>query len=92
MLDRLARGQCVVLDAGLSPELARRGYRPTGALLDAAAAREAPEVLAAVHKAYIDAGADVICAFTERTTVRALSRGGLGMRSAALTNRAVDIA
>ncbi len=92
MLDRLARGQCVVLDGGLSSELSRRGYRPMGPLLDAAAAREAPEILAAVHRAYIDAGADVISAFTERTTVRALSRGGLGMRSAALTHRAVDIA
>ncbi len=72
--------------------MAKRGYRPQGALLDAAAAREAPDKLAAVHRAYIDAGADVISAFTERTTVRALARGGLGMRAAALTHRAVDIA
>lgn len=82
----------MVLDAGLSRELARRGYSPMGPLLDSAAAREVPELLAAVHRAYIDAGADVVCAFTARSTVRALSRGGLGMRSAALTNRAVDIA
>src|SRR5690606_16753222 len=57
-----------------------------------AAAREAPTLLAAIHGAYIDAGADVIRAYTARTTVRALARGGLGMRAAALTNQAVDLA
>jgi S-methylmethionine-dependent homocysteine/selenocysteine methylase len=92
IVERVSRGQCVVLDGGIADELARRGYRPTGPLQDAAAAREAPDLLAAIHRAYIDAGADVVTAFTARTTVRALARGGLGMRAASLTHRAVDLA
>lgn len=92
VLEKLARGQSVVLDGALASELTRRGYRPTGPMLDAAAPREAPEVLAAIHRAYIDAGAEVITAFTARSTVRTLAKGGLGMRAAALTSQAVDIA
>lgn len=92
VLERLARGHSVLVDGDVAAELQRQGYRPSGPLHDAAAAREAPEVLASVHRAFIEAGADVITAFTARTTVRALSRGGLGMRAAALTHRAVDIA
>jgi len=92
VLERLARGQSVVLDGGVAAELARRGYRPTGPLRDAAAAREVPELLGEIHRAYVDAGVDVVSAFTDHTTTRALSRGGLGMRAAALTHRAVDLA
>jgi S-methylmethionine-dependent homocysteine/selenocysteine methylase len=92
VLERLSRGQSIVLDGGVGTELARRGYRPAGPLHDAAAARDAPETLTAVHRAFVDAGADVLTAFTARTTVRALARGGVGMRAAALTNQAVDLA
>ena len=63
---------------------------PEWSMLDAAAPREAPELLATIHRAYLEAGADVIRAFTARSTVRTLAKGGLGMRAAALTNRAVD--
>jgi S-methylmethionine-dependent homocysteine/selenocysteine methylase len=92
VLERLMRGQSIVLDGNIAEELVRRGYRPNHVLHDAAAAREAPELLTAIHRAYAEAGADVLTAFTARTTVRSLARGGLGMRAAALTNQAVDLA
>lgn len=92
MLERLFRGQYIVLDGGVGTELTRRGYQPVGPLHHAAAARDVPELLAAIHRAYIDAGADVITAFTSRTTVRTLARAGYGMRAAAITHQAVDLA
>jgi S-methylmethionine-dependent homocysteine/selenocysteine methylase len=92
VFERLTRGQPIVLDGDTTHALTRRGYRPTSALGTAAAAREVPQVLSAVHREFVAAGADVVLAFTAQTSVRVLARAGFGMRSAALTNHAVDLA
>lgn len=92
VLERLERGQCVLLDGGVALELTRLGYRPQGPLRDAAVARDAPDLLANAYRSMVTAGADVITAFTGRSTVRALARGGVAMRAAALTHRSVDLA
>jgi S-methylmethionine-dependent homocysteine/selenocysteine methylase len=91
-LARLARGATLVLDGGTSAALARLGYHPTGPLRDASAARDAPDVLAAAHREFVHAGVDVITAWTVATNARMLSRGGFGMRAAAITHRAMDLA
>ncbi len=92
VLDKLERGQCVLLDGGVALELARLGYQPQGPLRDAAVARDAPDLLASAYRAMVSAGADVVTAYTGRSTVRALARGGVAMRASALTHRAVDLA
>jgi len=80
-----------ILDGGLGTELARRGLDTqtvlwsTVALLDPAGRA----VLRAVHREYVDAGADVITANTFRTNRRALEKGGIGARFAELVTAAV---
>jgi S-methylmethionine-dependent homocysteine/selenocysteine methylase len=61
--DKLARGGTVILDGGIGSELERVGFeraRNTGALWGTRALYEAPELVRNVHRAYVDAGADVI--------------------------------
>lgn len=89
---RLSRGATLVLDGGTSAALTRHGYHPTGPLRDATAARDAPDVLAAVHREFVDAGVDLLTAWTAATNARMLARGGFGMRAAAITHRAMDLA
>jgi len=52
---RLGRGECILLDGGVGSELVRRGvrWRVNGLRTDTA-------TVAAVHDAYLDAGADVL--------------------------------
>jgi len=52
---RLSRGECLVLDGGVGSELVRRGvrWRVNGLRTDTA-------IVAAVHDAYLEAGADVL--------------------------------
>jgi homocysteine S-methyltransferase len=91
-LSRLARGATLVLDGGTSSALSRLGFVATGPLRDATAARDAPDVLAAVHREFVSAGVDVITAWTHGTNARVLARIGFGMRAAAITHRAIDLA
>jgi S-methylmethionine-dependent homocysteine/selenocysteine methylase len=53
--NRLSRGECVVLDGGVGSELVRRGvrWRVNGLRTDT-------DTVAAVHHAYLEAGADVL--------------------------------
>jgi methionine synthase I (cobalamin-dependent) len=53
---------------------------------------DAPDILEAVHRDYLEAGADVITTCTFRTHRRSLARGGMGDRAPELTQRAVEIA
>jgi homocysteine S-methyltransferase len=68
----VARYGLAVLDGGLATELTRRGVRIDGALWSAAALVDAPEIVAAVHRDYLEAGADVITTATYQATMPAL--------------------
>lgn len=63
-------GVCI-LDGPVGTELARRGVATPPPLWSAGAIDAAPDVLAAIHRAYVDAGADVHTAATFRTRRRA---------------------
>jgi 5-methyltetrahydrofolate--homocysteine methyltransferase len=52
----------------------------------------APEIVAGVHQAYLDAGADIIVTNTFGGTCEKLSHYGLGNRVAEINRKAVDIA
>jgi S-methylmethionine-dependent homocysteine/selenocysteine methylase len=58
--DRLARGTPLLLDAALGTELARRGANTAPPLWSARALVEAPELVEAIHRENVAAGAEVI--------------------------------
>jgi S-methylmethionine-dependent homocysteine/selenocysteine methylase len=89
---RIAERDLLVLDGATGTELERRGAAAALPLWSARALIEAPELVAAIHRDYVDAGADVITANTFRTQRRNLERGGAGERAEELTRSAVEIA
>jgi S-methylmethionine-dependent homocysteine/selenocysteine methylase len=91
-LARLASGRVLLLDGATGTELQRRGVNTGLPLWSARALIEAPEVLSAIHADYIAAGADIITTNTFRTQRRTLTRAGIGERTRALTQLAVQIA
>ena len=91
LTERLERGT-LLLDGATGTELERRGAPCALPLWSAHALVEQPELVERIHADYAAAGADVLTANTFRTQRRALARGGLGERAAALTRLAVELA
>ncbi len=89
---RLREGSPVLLDGATGTELERRGVPSGLPLWSAHALLAAPGVLREVHRAYVRAGAEVLCANTFRTQRRTLATAGLGHRAPALTRLAVELA
>ena len=82
-----AAGRVVVLDGPMGTELARRGVALPAPAWSARAVDVAPDLVAAVHRDYVDAGASVHTTNTFRT-----KRRGVGPRWEELTRAAVRIA
>ena len=93
-LDRfLAGGGTVVLDGGLATELEKGGFDLDHPLWSARLLRDAPEAIAAVHAAYLEAGADCITTASYQATVAGFVREGLTPAEArALLLRSVGLA
>lgn len=77
----------VVCDGPMGTQLAARGVDTTGPAWSANANEHSPESVAAIHRAYVDAGATVHTANTFRTR-----RRNAGQHWRELTTRAVDLA
>jgi S-methylmethionine-dependent homocysteine/selenocysteine methylase len=92
----MGAGQSVVLlDGGTGTELRARGVEVPShvtSIWSAQALLEAPDAVVEVHRAYADAGADVITANNYAVTAPLLSRVGLEDRVEELTIRAVELA
>src|SRR5690349_6878834 len=73
----------VVLDGGLSNALTDRGHDLAGALWTARLLRDAPEEIAAVHRAYFAAGARVATTASYQASLTGLVGAGLAPREAA---------
>jgi S-methylmethionine-dependent homocysteine/selenocysteine methylase len=84
--------QILLLDGATGTELDRRGVDIGLPLWSARALLEAPDVLAAIHREYLEAGAGAVTTATFRTHRRSLAKAGLGPRAAELTQLAVSIA
>ena len=84
--------EILLLDGATGTELDRMGVDLSMPLWSARAMDEAPEKLASVHKAYLQAGAGAIVTNTFRTHARSLAKGGLGSQASRLTHAAVAIA
>ncbi|HWB81983.1 MAG TPA: homocysteine S-methyltransferase family protein [Nannocystaceae bacterium] len=77
----------LLLDGAVGTELARRGFVLAPPSFSAAAIDDAPELLAAIHRDYVDAGADVLT-----TATTCVHRWYVGERSDELVVRAVATA
>ncbi len=86
------RSEILFIDGAVGSELERRGVDLSLPLWSSRALIDAPEVLAAVHRDYLAAGAEAITTATFRTHRRSLEKAGLGQRAAELTRQAVEIA
>jgi len=86
LLERLLAGP-LLLDAALGTELSRRGAPTAAPLWSTRAVLERPDLVLAVHRENVEAGADVLTAATFRTQPRLL---GEAAREA--TRRAVALA
>ena len=92
---RLADRRPLLFDGALGSELTRRGIQTPLPLWSAAALRDAPAAIAAIHHDHVVAGAEVVTTTTFRTTRRALAKSGSpdpGAEARRLTSRAVDLA
>ncbi|MEV4687452.1 homocysteine S-methyltransferase [Microbacterium sp. LWH3-1.2] len=83
----------VVLDGGLSNALAERGHDLTDGLWTARLLRDAPGEVAAVHRAYFDAGARVATTASYQASFAGFERAGMTRHEAKdLITRSVTIA
>jgi len=83
----------IVLDGGLSNALAERGHDLTDELWTARLLRDAPGEVAAVHRAYFDAGAQVATTASYQASVAGFEREGMTSTEAeGLITRSVMIA
>jgi homocysteine S-methyltransferase len=67
-----------ILDGGLATELERRGHDLDDPLWSARVLLEDPAAIAAVHRDYAEAGAQIITTATYQATFEGLARRGLG--------------
>ena len=71
-----------VLDGGLATELERRGVAISGPLWSARALAEAPEAVLAVHRSYLDAGAQVLLTASYQVSTSGFLARGLTRKDA----------
>ena len=81
-----------MLDGATGTELERRGVATDPPLWSAAALIACPDTVAAIHRDYADAGADILVANTFRTNARALRAAGRLDEGAALNRLAIELA
>ena len=90
--DRLRKGPPLLLDGATGTELNRRGVGTALPMWSAKALLEAPDILRAVHRDYVLAGAEIITANTFRTHRRSLTAAGYGDKANLLTHKAIELA
>jgi homocysteine S-methyltransferase len=89
----LSAPQGLVLDGGLATELERKGFDLAHPLWSARLLREQPEAIAAVHRAYLEAGADCITTASYQGTIEGFRReGATAAEAAALLRLSVSLA
>jgi homocysteine S-methyltransferase len=83
-LDALIAAQpVVILDGALATELQRRGADLNDELWSAKCLIEQPQLIRAVHRDYLEAGADVVTTATYQATFQGFSRRGISRQAAA---------
>lgn len=83
----------VVLDGGLSNQLAAAGHDLSDALWSARLLADAPQAIVDAHRAYLDAGAQVVTTASYQATFEGFAGRGLDRTAAArLLRRSVELA
>ncbi|MEV7413725.1 homocysteine S-methyltransferase [Streptomyces sp. NPDC089919] len=92
LADALAE-RTLLLDGGLSNQLAAQGCDLTGGLWSGRVLAEAPEQVLAAHTAYVRAGAEVLITASYQVSYEEFGRRGLGAEEVgALLRRSVELA
>jgi homocysteine S-methyltransferase len=96
-LDQLDLAGLEILDGGMATELERRGCNLASPLWSARAIFDAPEIVAAVHRDYLEAGADCLLTASYQVSAEVFLADGLSSsdadsRAAAALHGAVRIA
>src|SRR5580704_5952793 len=83
----------LVLDGGLSNQLADQGHNLSDELWSARLLADDPEQILAAHRAYLDAGAQVLITSSYQATFEGFAQRGIDHdRAAELLHRSVDLA
>ncbi|MEL6196740.1 MAG: homocysteine S-methyltransferase family protein [Pseudomonadota bacterium] len=91
-MDYSGQAPFVLLDGGMGQELIRRSSAPPSPLWSAKVMLDEPEIVAAVHRDFIAAGAEVITLNTYAATPRRLARLGAPGLTEELHARAIEVA
>ncbi len=75
-MDALSNGKPIVLDGGMGQELRRRSSKPASPLWSSQVMLDEPELVVAVHRDFIEAGAQVLTVNTYAATPERLARDG----------------
>lgn len=93
LAERLKSGPALLLDAAMGSDLDRRGLTTTLPLWSALGLIERPDLVQAIHRDNLEAGADILTTNTFRSTVRTLRKAGLDVSAAeGLDRLAVELA
>lgn len=92
LYQRLHAGERIVMDGGMGSELEHRGVPTTLPLWSAEALLTHPEVVLAIYKDYLVAGAEIVITDTFRTTRRAFAHRGIAEQAASATALACSLA
>src|SRR3954453_1094649 len=88
-----AFGDAVVLDGGLATELEARGADLSDELWSARLLLDDPQLIVNVHRAYVDAGADVVIGASYHASFEGLAHRWLDPTAASeLLGRSVELA
>jgi S-methylmethionine-dependent homocysteine/selenocysteine methylase len=82
----------LILDGATGTELTRRGIATALPLWSTGALLDHPEIVQAIHRDYVEAGADIIVANTFRTNLRTLREAGMEGAGERLNALAVKLA
>jgi homocysteine S-methyltransferase len=93
LLERALGHEVLVLDGGLSNQLADQGEDLSDELWSARLLADDPEQILAAHRAYLDAGAQVLITSSYQATFEGFAQRGIDRDKAAdLLRRSVDLA
>ncbi|HSK92304.1 MAG TPA: homocysteine S-methyltransferase family protein [Euzebyales bacterium] len=92
MTEILTDDEILLLDGGIGMQLVARGVATSDQLWAARALIEQPEIVSAVHDAYLAAGADVITTNTYSTALPRMERAGVAQRFRELNELAAQLA
>lgn len=78
--DSLAKEDVLILDGALGTELEYQGYDVSGKLWSAKYLLEKPQVIKALHRLYVESGADVIVTASYQASIASFLESGLSLQ------------